>query len=158
MVADNLINRRNQQDLEDIKHEDLYKDSFKHELDDVVHNSPIKESMQSCRSNKNTTHFDKMFQSSRERSKMAGKKQSSTHLIQPITTHSDASRHSQKNQGGGKRAVDGGGAETANDGNGVEKEEGGDEEMSSEEQMDIEATAVQLFNNMFIEVFEENKK
>lgn len=61
MVGDSLKNRRNQKDLEDLKHEDLYKDSFKYELDDVVHNSPIKESMQSCRSKKNSMQLDKMF-------------------------------------------------------------------------------------------------
>ena len=44
----------------DIKKYDLLKISFKHELDDIVQNSPLKESINSCRS-KGIMKFDKYY-------------------------------------------------------------------------------------------------
>lgn len=81
------------QDLSDIRQEDLYKDSFKYELDDVVQNSPLKESMQSCRSKKGSITFDKMFYNSRDSLKMAGKNRSSTLLL--LNSQSDQAEHAK---------------------------------------------------------------
>lgn len=46
----------------DLKQADLLKDSFKHELDDFVQNSPLKESILSCRSKTGHFQFDRFFQ------------------------------------------------------------------------------------------------